>query len=297
MPKNIVVFSDGTGQDGGARPEQTLSNVYKMYRACRVGPGSAIDPHEQVSFYDAGLGTDIGATALTAPVRFLQKMLASVTGRGISRNIVDCYEFIIDHYEPGDRIFLIGFSRGAYTVRCLANVLMLCGVPTAVGDGPLPRFRKATHDIAEEAVRKVFEHGAGHPREKYQAERFEQARRFRVKYHSNNPKDEKESNVAPHFVGVFDTVTALGAKGLRRYIIAGGLGALAGLVVSAISGVLMVLTHAAFWKIFLAVAIPAAAFGATRSSCRPSRSSAIILTRETFIGIAPSGRRVIMTGS
>lgn len=265
MPKNIVVFSDGTGQDGGARPEQTLSNVYKIYRACRIGPGSAIDPSEQVSFYDAGLGTDIGATALTAPVRFIQKMLASVTGRGISRNIVDCYEFIIDHYEPGDRIFLIGFSRGAYTVRCLANVLMLCGVPTAVGDGPLPRFRKATRDIAEEAVSKVFEHGAGHPREKYEEERFEQARRFRVKYHSNNPIDDKESNVAPHFVGVFDTVAALGAKGVRRYIIAGGLGALAGLVVSAIAGVLMLLTHAPFWKLFLAVAIPAAAFGAYKA--------------------------------
>ena len=89
-----------------------MSNVYKMYRACHIGPGSAIDPHEQVSFYDAGLGTDIGATALTSPMRFIQKMLASVTGRGISTNIADCYEFIINHSEPGDRIFLIGFSRG-----------------------------------------------------------------------------------------------------------------------------------------------------------------------------------------
>ncbi|MET3225845.1 hypothetical protein ABIF35_006632 [Bradyrhizobium japonicum] len=35
MPKNIVVFSDGTGQDGGARPEQRISNIYKMYRISR----------------------------------------------------------------------------------------------------------------------------------------------------------------------------------------------------------------------------------------------------------------------
>ncbi len=101
-----------------------------MYRVCKVGPESGIDPAEQVAFYDPGLGTDIGATALTAPVRFVQKTVASLSGRGITRNIADCYRFIVDHYEPGDRVFLIGFSRGAYTVRCVANLLMYCGVPT-----------------------------------------------------------------------------------------------------------------------------------------------------------------------
>jgi uncharacterized protein (DUF2235 family) len=122
MPKNIVVYSDGTGQDGGARPEQRISNIYKMYRISRDHAETGIDPSRQVVFYDAGLGTDIGATALTAPVRFVQKLLGSVTGAGIKRNIADCYEFIVNHYEEGDRIFLFGFSRGAYTVRSLANL-------------------------------------------------------------------------------------------------------------------------------------------------------------------------------
>jgi uncharacterized protein (DUF2235 family) len=129
MSKNIVVYSDGTGQDGGVRPEQRISNVYKLCRPSHVAPDSAINPDAQVAFYDPGSGTDIGATALTAPVRFVQKLLASVTGRGITRNIAECYEFIINHCQPGDRILLIGFSRGAYTVRCVANLLMLCGVP------------------------------------------------------------------------------------------------------------------------------------------------------------------------
>ena len=74
MPKNIVVYSDGTGQDGGVRPEQRVSNIYKMFRASRVSFDNAIDPREQVTMYDAGLGTDVGATALTAPVRFVQKL-------------------------------------------------------------------------------------------------------------------------------------------------------------------------------------------------------------------------------
>ena len=59
MAKNIVVYSDGTGQDGGVRPEQRVSNVYKMYRASRTGPDNPIDPNEQVTFYDPGLSAPI----------------------------------------------------------------------------------------------------------------------------------------------------------------------------------------------------------------------------------------------
>jgi hypothetical protein len=44
MSKNIVVYSDGTGQDGGARPEQRISNIYKMYRISRDHADTAIDP-------------------------------------------------------------------------------------------------------------------------------------------------------------------------------------------------------------------------------------------------------------
>ncbi len=222
MAKNIVVYSDGTGQDGGARPEQRISNIYKIYRVSRDHADTAIEPSQQVVFYDAGLGTDIGSTALTAPVRFVQKLLGSVTGAGIKRNIADCYEFIVNHYQPGDRIYLFGFSRGAYTVRSLANLLMLCGIPTKTPEGPLMRFRKAVRDIAWEAVDTVLEHGAGHPRAEFEAERFELARRFQIKYGSGNGSD---SNAAPYFIGVFDTVAALGASGMRYLLIQAGLSA------------------------------------------------------------------------
>ena len=220
MTKNIVVFSDGTGQDGGARPEQRVSNIYKMYRISRDHADTGINPAQQVVFYDAGLGTDIGATAFTAPVRFVQKLLGSVTGAGIKRNIADCYEFIINHYEPGNRIFLFGFSRGAYTVRSLANVLMLCGVPTRTPSGPLMRYRKIVRDIAWEAVDTVLEHGAGHPREEFEAERLELAHRFQIKYGSG---DGSDPNVSAYFIGVFDTVAALGAMGPTRLAIQVGL--------------------------------------------------------------------------
>jgi uncharacterized protein (DUF2235 family) len=218
VAKNILIFSDGTGQAGGVRPDQHLSNVYKLYRASRTGPDSSVDPAKQIAFYDAGLGTDDDAGhSLISAITFLRKLLASATGRGITRNITDCYEAILNAHEPGDRIFLFGFSRGAYTVRSVAGVLALCGVPTKGGDGrALPRFRAETRSIADEAVRKVYEHGAGKPIADYEEERNEQARRFRAKYGSET---DGHANVDPYFIGVFDTVASLGAKGAARFAI------------------------------------------------------------------------------
>jgi len=95
---------------------------------------------------------------------------------------------------------------------------MLCGVPTKTPSGPLMRFRKAVNDIAVEAVSVVYEHGAGHPRAEFAAEREELARRFREKYGSNG---QLNSNAAPHFIGVFDTVASLGAIGMLRLAIQG----------------------------------------------------------------------------
>jgi uncharacterized protein (DUF2235 family) len=217
MGKNIVIFSDGTGQAGGVRPDQHLSNIYKLYRACRTGPDSPINPVEQVAFYDAGLGTDADAGSI--PLRAAQlfsKLLSSATGRGISTNITDCYEAILKHYQPGDRIFLFGFSRGAYTARCVGGVLSLCGVPTTAADGtPLPRYGSALRAVAAEAVSQVYEHGAGRNRDKFAPERQEKARRFRIKYRS---EIEGGANVVPYFIGVFDTVASLGSKGLRRVL-------------------------------------------------------------------------------
>lgn len=216
MPKNIVVFSDGTGQAGGIRPEQRLSNIYKLYRACRVDPLNDIDPDEQVAFYDAGLGTDedVGGSWFRAG-RKVRKLLGGATGRGISQNIFDCYNFIVDHWEPGDRIWLFGFSRGAYTARCVANVLSLCGVPTLDQEKmPLQRFTRRSADIASEGVKKVYEHGAGHPLADYETERDELANRFRVKYGAD---DNGLPNASPYFIGVLDTVAALGTKGWKRF--------------------------------------------------------------------------------
>ena len=222
MAKNILIFSDGTGQAGGLRPDQRLSNIYKLYRATRTGPDSPIDPAEQIAFYETGLGSaEIAGPFWRQPFTAVRKILSSGLGTGFVSSVADCYEAVLKVYEPGDRIYLFGFSRGAYTVRSVAGVMNLCGVPVQdrVGN-PIPRHGRALRRIVDEAVHGVYEHGAGHARGKYEAEREEQARRFREAYGTqDDPQKNERGNVVPYFIGVFDTVAALGAAGGTKVLI------------------------------------------------------------------------------
>ncbi len=214
MAKNILIFADGTGQIGGVRPDQRLSNIYKLYRAMRPGPSSPIDPARQVAYYDPGLGSAEPDGQSTHRFQKLQKILDAAVGTGIDDNVIDCYEQIIRTYEPGDRILLFGFSRGAYTVRAVANVMTLCGIPTRMPDGtPLPRHGPRLRKIANDAVMYVYNHGTGQPREQtpYYEQREELGRRFRVKYGGSLPDGAADMPgiVQPTFIGVFDTVGSL----------------------------------------------------------------------------------------
>src|SRR3546814_9711711 len=115
----------------------------------------------------------------------IKSVLEAAVGAGIEDNMIDCYAKIISYYEPGDRIVLIGFSRGAYTVRALANMMNLCGVPTRLPDGsPIPRYGLGLRAVATEAVKSVYSHGKGKPRDQrpYFTQPEEKGRRFRVAY-------------------------------------------------------------------------------------------------------------------
>lgn len=105
--KNIVVFSDGTGQEGG---EGANTNVYRLFNMIEDRTV------RQIAFYDRGLGTG------------RRKLSGKAFGSGISQNIQECYEFIFSNFEVGDQIFLFGFSRGAFTVRSLSGFIELVGI-------------------------------------------------------------------------------------------------------------------------------------------------------------------------
>lgn len=107
MPKNIVVLADGTGQEGGVGYN---TNVYKIFNIIEDRT------KDQIVYYDPGLGT----SGL--------KLFKQMSGWGISQNIKDCYRFLFENFESGDRIYLIGFSRGAATVRSLSAFIHHFGI-------------------------------------------------------------------------------------------------------------------------------------------------------------------------
>jgi uncharacterized protein (DUF2235 family) len=96
MKRNIVIFSDGTGQYSGILFDENRSNIYKMYRASRCAPDSDIDPAEQVAFYDPGIGTvPLGNDLFLTLWRRFYNLIGQALGIGITKNIVDCYAAII----------------------------------------------------------------------------------------------------------------------------------------------------------------------------------------------------------
>jgi uncharacterized protein (DUF2235 family) len=208
MPKNIVIFSDGTGQRGGGAFDEVRTNIYKLFRATRCGPDSSVDPNLQLTYYDPGLGSVPEGTSLFGSIyRKIHNFISQATGLGITTNIIDCYQEIIRIWEPEDRIFVFGFSRGAYTVRCLAAVLCQCGVPVQMRDGtPLKRDNQSLRRIAREAVTDVYQHVSSPKDIEYLEQRKLLAARFRQR-HGSDVNDG--SNAYPYFIGVFDTVASI----------------------------------------------------------------------------------------
>lgn len=211
VSRNIVVFSDGTGQRGGVFFDEARTNIYKLYRATRAGPDSKIDPTKQIAFYDPGLGTQSGGqTTVGRTYRTIYNFVSQATGLGLTHNIIDCYAAIIRLWQPGDRIYLFGFSRGAYTVRCLASVICQCGIPTRDRNKqPLKRDEKTCFRIASHAVKKVYQHVSSPRDAQYLPQRAALAQKFRDEYDSGTPDSP---NTYPFFIGVFDTVAALANK-------------------------------------------------------------------------------------
>lgn len=117
MPKNIVICCDGTGNE----IEKSLSNVMKLYRCIDTTA-------DQTVFYDPGIGTIGVEDEWSQTGQHLKELFSMATGAGLYKNIIDSYTFLSRTYEPGDNIYMFGFSRGAYTVRALGGLINLVGL-------------------------------------------------------------------------------------------------------------------------------------------------------------------------
>jgi uncharacterized protein (DUF2235 family) len=111
--KRLVVCCDGTWNSADSRGAET--NVARIARAVRGSSGGT----QQVTLYLRG----VGSTGIA-----LQKLVGGAFGEGVDDNIRSAYMFLAQNYEPGDAIFLFGFSRGAFTARSLAGFIGACGL-------------------------------------------------------------------------------------------------------------------------------------------------------------------------
>ncbi len=113
MPKNLVVCCDGTWNV----PDESRGAVAAPTNVAKLALAVAQDEATQRLYYEPGVGT--------APD---ERITGGAFGYGLSHNIRNGYAFLAANYSEGDRVFLFGFSRGAYTARSLGGLIRNCGI-------------------------------------------------------------------------------------------------------------------------------------------------------------------------
>jgi uncharacterized protein (DUF2235 family) len=171
--KHLIVCCDGTWN----RPDQIAQGVAAPTNVAKIALALADaddDGNTQCLHYQAGVGTRRG-----------ERLLGGGLGVGLSRNVQDCYRFIVGNYEPGDELYFFGFSRGAFTARSTVGLVRNSGIlrrehahriKDAYGLYRNPRRDSEPGGIAAELFRRSYSH----------------------------------ADVEIQFVGVWDTVGALG---------------------------------------------------------------------------------------
>lgn len=115
--KNIVICFDGTWNNADAK---FPTNVVKTAKLLLPADANGVD---QVVFYDEGVGS-----ARVAFARSINSLLGGAFGVGLTDNIERAYRFLTFNYAPGDKIFVFGFSRGAFSARSFTGLLRTCGI-------------------------------------------------------------------------------------------------------------------------------------------------------------------------
>lgn len=167
--RQLALFLDGTWNT-----TDDNTNIWRLRSICESGP-------EQAVYYDTGVGTAFG-----------ERVRGGLFGYGLSEEVVQAYRWIMESYRPGDRIFIFGFSRGAFTARSLAGFISKCGM---------------LKPGAPISLKQLYA--------RYRREKINSIRRINTMAESDLCQEEKwlkrySMPIPIWFQGVFDTVGALG---------------------------------------------------------------------------------------
>ncbi|KAG8905239.1 hypothetical protein FRB99_000406 [Tulasnella sp. 403] len=173
VPRTLVLCFDGTAN--ALSNENT--NVVRLF--------AALEKHRrerQLCYYQPGIGTYVAPTVLWANTfQAVSKVLDQAFAWYLDGHIMGGYRFLMENYKEGDRICLFGFSRGAYTARCLAGMLHKVGL--------LPKSNEEQIEFAWEHYRDVSDNGR------------DLAAVFKKAF---------STSVDIEFMGVWDTVSSVG---------------------------------------------------------------------------------------
>ncbi|KAF2497174.1 hypothetical protein BU16DRAFT_459324, partial [Lophium mytilinum] len=174
---------------------QTPSNVTRI---CRAILPEDRNHHPQIVYYQSGVGN--GST-------YLERLVGGGTGEGIGEHIREAYGFLANNYTPGDSIFLIGFSRGAFTARSIGGLIGGMGLLEKAG---MPWFYLIFKDWENAGV-KGYKPSILHSIPDFHiAAPPEDIKGYLSSYKSELLKRGLTRDVEIQAIGVWDTVGALG---------------------------------------------------------------------------------------
>ncbi|KAG8900190.1 hypothetical protein FRB99_006190 [Tulasnella sp. 403] len=176
QPRNLIVCFDGTGNSF----DDENTNVVRIFSALEKQRTD-----KQLCYYQPGIGTYNPPNSMWSPLtQKITKLLDEGFAWYLDGHIMGGYRFLMENYTKGDKIYLFGFSRGAYTARCLAGMLHKVGL--------LPKSNEEQVSFAYEKYKDTSEKG------RKRAEGFKAA---------------FSTDVDIEFVGVWDTVASVGFFG------------------------------------------------------------------------------------
>jgi uncharacterized protein (DUF2235 family) len=189
MTRNLVLCLDGTSNE----PEADTTNVARIFEA-------ATKDESQLVYYDPGVGTMGARGAVTALGKRATRISGLVGGFGVTDNIEEAYTWLMHHWQPGDQIYLFGFSRGAYTARAVAGMLCTVGL-----------LRPGAENLVPYALKLYTKSGKDDPTPDQEKDFWRVRRGFTAKF--GNPSfphafDATQKQV--HFLGAWDTVKSVG---------------------------------------------------------------------------------------
>ena len=208
MGKNIVICSDGTGN---TTVKNRGTNVFKLFESVKTIHSSA----SQVAIYDDGVGSGTSK---------LSQILGGAFGFGLSRNVRQLYISLVRNYnaEANDKIYLFGFSRGAFTVRSLAGMISYMGIldqDLCKTDAELNEYvnhayreyRRSQRAWLETLLSWIFVDPFLFYQNKINKKEYlVNLKTFNKKFLTKSDASENEEDKLIRFIGVWDTVSAVG---------------------------------------------------------------------------------------